>query len=120
MQSASSTQRYRPKYVSVGCQVAEVSAYDIPHETFSAIPRDRFLDREMLHPFEGKHDSLGEGLQYRKFYVAVKEYKEIPDCTLKYIPGRLLREAKTLINIALIEAYLCFLEWFATRDHSCW
>ena len=107
MQSASSTQRDRPNCVSVGCQVAEVSAYDVPRETLTAIPRDRFLDREMLHPFEGKHDSLGEGsfsrvyiMQYRKFYVAVKEYKEIPDYTLKYIRERLLREAKTLINIA--------------------
>ena len=91
---------------SVGCQAAETSAYNFPTSVFSDIPKDRYIDRQLLTPIEVGDSFLGEGtfarvsvMMYRKMPVAVKEYKEHANFSLDATKKRALKEARTLINI---------------------
>ena len=91
---------------SVECQAAEISACNIPESVFSDIAKDRLIDRKMLVPIDGIETLLGEGtfarvsmMMYRKFPVAVKEYKEHASYSINSIRKRAVKEARTLINI---------------------
>ena len=90
---------------SVECQATEVPAYNIPETVFLNIPKDRLIDREMLVPIEG-NSFMGEGtfarvtmMMYGKLPVAVKEYKEHACYSSNSIRNRVIKEARTLINI---------------------
>ena len=101
--------------VDAECQAVEETAYDFPPSLFSEIPKDRFLERSMLKKLEEEEIILGEGtfskvviMQYRKMAVAVKELKELKDFSLQNIRNRLLREAKTMLNISPHESIPVF------------
>ena len=96
-----------PKQNTVECQAMMESVYNFPRSLFVGIPKDRFLDRSMLSSINPGDTFLGEGtfsivhkMQYRKFAVAVKEYKESADMTLKWIRNRIAREAKILLSLS--------------------
>eukprot|EP00112_Aurelia_sp_Birch-Aquarium-sp1_P001563 Seg117.3 transcript_id=Seg117.3/GoldUCD/mRNA.D3Y31 product="Tyrosine-protein kinase TXK" protein_id=Seg117.3/GoldUCD/D3Y31 len=92
---------------SVACQAIEASPYDCPQNHFFKIPKEKFLDRSLLHSVDGEKVPLGEGtfaivhtMLYKRMYVAVKEYKEHHQFTLKTIKERVIREARTMISIS--------------------
>ena len=93
--------------VEVGCQATDSMAYDFSRYVPSGIPKDRFLERDVLQNLIEGDTVLGEGtfsfvkiMQYRKLAVAVKEFKEIPEFSPKRIIDRAVGEARTLINIS--------------------